>query len=144
MGPKHKHNMDMLVQSNNLTFKKFQNFRLPKFASKYLLVLVVRDNDWQIQSLSLGHYLIIIATYLHYLHPLPPGPVVVPGDVHLVGPQLRHLHVHGAGVGVADLQDYYVISTSIYIISSLSQQGFAPVPLDFRIGINNLNKINCK
>ena len=49
-----------------------------------------------------------------------PGPVVVPGDVHLVGPQLRHLHVHGAGVGVADLRDYLYISTLylhyIYII----------------------------
>ena len=105
-----------------------------------MLVLVVRDNDWQIQSLSLGHYLILGISNI----PLPPGPVVVPGDVHLVGPQLRHLHVHGAGVGVADLQDYYVISTSIYIISTLSQQGFARVPLDFRIGINNLNKINGK
>ena len=78
-----------------------------------MLVLVVRDNDWQIQSLSLGHYLIITAIYLH---PLPPGPVVVPGDVHLVGPQLRHLHVHGAGVGVADLQDYYVIKVDKFLI----------------------------
>ena len=70
---------------------------------------------------------------------------MVPGDVHLVGPQLRHLHVHGAGVGVADLGDYHVISTLyLHYLDTLSQQGFARGLLDFRIGINNLNKINGK